>query len=196
MHVALQTTQNQASLETPLRAEQVMSAHFNLAILSSETSPKDAFDAQQPKTTTADATPSMSTADDEETYIKIPSHHNSGNRNTKRVQPTTAVSPTQRGDYGLVNGIPAGYESDDSCDHKSLTRETEHIHNHNHTHNIVLLLALRTCTNRQVRGHRQPLRQDNNIHVRSGNAPYSRPWESQPYGQHTRSQQALRARAY
>ena len=73
MHVALQTAQNQASLETPLRAEQLMSAHFNLAILSSETSPKDALDAQQPKTTPADAALSTSTADDEETYVKIPS---------------------------------------------------------------------------------------------------------------------------
>ena len=36
MHAALQTAQNQASLETPLRAEQLMSAHFNLAVLSSE----------------------------------------------------------------------------------------------------------------------------------------------------------------
>ena len=95
MHVALQTAQNQASLETLLRAEQLMSTHFNLAVLSNETSPKDALDVQQPKTTPADAAPSTSTADDEETYVKIPSHHNSGNRNTKRVQPTRAVSPTQ-----------------------------------------------------------------------------------------------------
>ena len=32
--------------------------------------------------------------------------------------------------------------------------------------------------------------------MRSGNAPYSRPWDNQPYRRHTRSQQALRARAY
>ena len=32
--------------------------------------------------------------------------------------------------------------------------------------------------------------------MRSGNAPYSRPWDNQPYGRRTRSQQALRARAY
>ena len=114
MHIALQTAQNQASLETPLRAEQLMSTHFNLAVLSSETSPKDALDVQQLKTTPTDATLSTSTANDEETHVKIPSCHNSGNRKTKRVQPTTAVSPTRRGDYRLVNGIPAGYESDDS----------------------------------------------------------------------------------
>ena len=196
MHIALQTIQNQASLETPLRAEQLMTAHFNLAVLSSESSPTDALDAQKPKTTPVDAAPSTSTADDEGTYGKIPSRHNSGNRNTKRVQPTRAVFPTRRGDYGLVNGISAGYESDDSWDHNSLTHEMEHIHNHNHTHNIVPLLALRTCTNHQVRGLGLTARQDNNVHVRSGNAPYSRPWDNQPYRQHTRSQQALRARAY
>ena len=182
MHVALQTAQNQASLETLLRAEQLMSAHFNLTILSSESSPKDTLDAQKPKTTPVDTAPSMSSADDKETYVKIPSQHNSGNRNTKRVQPTRAVSPTQRGDYSLVNGITVGYESDNSWDHNSLTYETEHIHNHNHTHNIVPLLTLSTCTNHQVRGRGLTPRQDNNVHVRSGNAPYSRPWDNQPYG--------------
>ena len=34
MHVALQTARNQASLETPLRVEELMTAHFNLAVLS------------------------------------------------------------------------------------------------------------------------------------------------------------------
>ena len=196
MHVALQTAQNQASLEMPLQAEQLMTTHFNLAVLSSEASTNNTLDAKKPETTPADAALSTSTADDEETYVKISSQHISANRNTKRVQPTRTVSPTCRGDYGLVNGIPAGYESDDSWDQNSLTHETEHVHNHNHTHNIVLLLALRTCTNCQVRGRGQPSRQNNNINVRSGNAPYSRPWESQPYGRRTRSQQALHARAY
>ena len=37
MHIALQTARNQASLETPLRAEELMSAHFNLVVLSNET---------------------------------------------------------------------------------------------------------------------------------------------------------------
>ena len=37
MHVALQTARNQASIETPLRAEELMTAHFNLAVLSNET---------------------------------------------------------------------------------------------------------------------------------------------------------------
>ena len=33
MQITLQTVQNQASIETPLQAEQLMNAHFNLAIL-------------------------------------------------------------------------------------------------------------------------------------------------------------------
>ena len=196
MYVALQTAQNQASLEMPLRTEQLMTAHFNIAVLSNETSTNNTLDAKKPETTPADTALSTSTADNQETYVKFPSQNNSGNRNpnTKKVQPTRAVSPTCRGDYGLVNGIPAGYESDDSWDQNSLTHELEH--DCNHTHNIVSLLTLHTCTNCQVRGRGQPTRQNNNIYVRSGNASYSRPWESQPYGWRTRSQQALRTRAY
>ena len=192
MHVALQMAQNQASLEKPLRAEQLMTAHFNLAVLSNESNTNAAIDAQKAETTTVDATPSTSTAN-EETYIKIPSRHNSANRNTKRVHPTGAVLPTCSREYGLVNGIAAGYETDDSWDQNSITHELEHVHNH--THNIVPLLALHTWTNHPNRGWGQPHRQNNNINV-SGNVLYPRPWEGQPYGWRTRSQQALWARAY
>ena len=34
MHAVVQTARNQASLETPLRAEELMTAHFNLAVLA------------------------------------------------------------------------------------------------------------------------------------------------------------------
>ena len=193
MHVALQMAQNQASLKTPLQAEQLMTAHFNFAVLSNETKTNETINAQKPETTTVDAAPSTSTAD-EETYIKIPSWHNSGNRDPKRVHPTGAVVPTCRREYRLVNSILAGYETDDSWDQDSLTHEREHAHTH--THNIVPLMALCTWTNRPNRGQGQPQRQNNNIDVRSGNALYPRPWEGQPYGQCTRSQQALRARTY
>ena len=185
MHVVLQTAQNQASLEMPLRAEQPMTAHFNLAVLSNETKTNETIDAQKPEATTVDTAPSTSTAN-EETYVKIPSRHNSTNRDPKRVHPTSAVVPTCRREYGLVNGILVGYETDDSWDQDSLTHEPEHTHTH--THNIVPLLALRTWTNCPNRGWEQPQRQNNNINVRSGNAPYPRPWEGQPYGWHTRSQ--------
>ena len=46
------------------------------------------------------------------------------------------MAPTCRHEYGLVNAIPAGYESDDSWDNLS------HTHDHTHMHNIVPLLTL------------------------------------------------------
>ena len=193
MHVALQTTRNQASLETALHAEELMTAHFNLAVLSNETKTNETVHAKKPEAINFDAEPSTSTAD-EETYVKIPSQHNAANRNPKNAHPTRTVIPTCRRDYRLVNRILAGYKTDDSWNHDSLTHEQEHAHTH--THNIVPLLALHTWSNCPNRGREQLHRQNNNINVRSRNAPYPRPWDNQPYGQHTRSQQALRARAY
>ena len=193
MHVALQTARNQASLETPLCVEELMTAHFNLVVLLNETRTNDTVDAKKPEATNLDVEPSTSTAD-EEMYVKIPSQHNAANRNPKNTHPTGAVVPTCRRDYRLVNRIPAGYETDDSWDHNSLTHEWQHTHTH--THNIVPLLALLTWSNRPNRGREQPHRQNNNINVRSSNALYQRPWDNQPYGRHTRSQQALHARAY
>ena len=193
MHVALQTARNQASLETPLRVEELMTAHFNLVVLSNETKTNETLDAKKPEATTLDTEPSTSTAD-EETYVKIPSRHNTANHDPKKTHPIRAVVPTCRRDYRLVNGILAGYKTDDSWDHDSLTHEWEHTHTH--THNIVPLLALHTWSNRPNRGCDQLHRQNNNINMRSGNAPYPRPWDNQPYGSRTRSQQALHARAY
>ena len=140
MHVAWHTAQNQASLETPLRVEQLMTVHFNLAVLSNETKTNKTIYAQKPETTTADAAPSTSTSD-EETYIKIPSRHNSANRNPKRVHPTGTVVPTCRREYGLINGIPAGYETDDSLDQDSLTHEPEHAHTHTHNNSSPARIA-------------------------------------------------------
>ena len=72
MHVVLQMARNQASLEMPLRADELMTAHFNLAVLSNETDVNKTSDAQKSEATTLDAEPSAS-AVDEETYVKIPS---------------------------------------------------------------------------------------------------------------------------
>ena len=193
IHVMLQTARNQASLETLLCVEELMTAHFNLAVLSNETKTNETVDAKKPEATNLDVDPSTSTAD-RETYVKIPSWHNASNCNPKNTHPTGAVVPTCRRNYGLVNGIPAGYETDDSWDHNSLTHEWQHTHTH--TNNIVPLLTYRTWSNCPNRGREQPHRQNNNINVRSSNAPYPRPWDNQPYGQRTRSQQALCARAY
>ena len=73
MNVALQTAQNQASLKTPLRADKLMTAHFNLAVLSNEANTCTTFDAQKPAATIVDLAPSTSTTDDDNTYVKIPS---------------------------------------------------------------------------------------------------------------------------
>ena len=168
MHSALQTARNQPSLETPLRVEELMTAHFNLAVLANEKDVDITPDAQKPEAITQDTEPSASAADDQ-TYVKIPSHHCTENCDSKRPHPTGAIAPTCRREYGLVNGIPAGYESDDSWDNDS------HTHEHTHMHNIVPLLALHTWNNCPHRGHELPHRQNNNINVRTGHAPYSRP---------------------
>ena len=52
MHVALQMARNQASLEMPLRVEELMTVHFNLAVLSNETDINKTSDAQKPEGTT------------------------------------------------------------------------------------------------------------------------------------------------
>ena len=190
MHTALQTARNQASLETPLRVEELLTAHFNLAVLEDQKDTDKSPDAQKSTDNTQDAEPSAS-APDEQTYIKIPSRY-AENSATRRPHPTAAVAPTCRHEYGLVNAIPAGYKSDDSWDNLS------HTHEHTHTHNIVPLLTLRPWGNSPRRGREQQQlpRQNNNTNVRIGHALYSRPWDNQPYGRHTRSQQALYARAY
>ena len=189
MHTALQTARNQASLETPLRAEELLTAHLNLAVLEDQKDADISPDAQKPAATTQDAEPSAS-APDEQTYVKIPSRY-AENSASRRPHPTGAVAPTCRREYGLVNRIPAGYESDDSWDNLS------HTHEHTHTHNIVPLLTLRPWQNSPHRGcEQQQPRQNNNTNVRTGHALYSRPWDNQLYGRCTRSQQALRARAY
>ena len=189
MHAALQTARNQSSLETPLRAEELLTAHFNLSVLEDQKNIAISSDAQKSPDTTQDAEPSASAPDDQ-TYVKIPSRH-AENSAARRSHPMGAVAPTCRSEYGLVNGIPAGYESDDSWDNLS------HTHEHTHTHNIVPLLTLHPWHNSPRRGlAQQQSRQHNTTNVRSGHAPYSRPWDNQPYRRCTRSQQALRARAY
>ena len=109
-----------------------MTAHFNLVVLSNETNINKTVDAKKPEATNLDTDPSTSTAD-EETYVKIPSWHNAANRDPKKQHPTGAVAPTCRREYGLINGIPAGYKTDDSWDHDSLTHERKYMHTHTHT---------------------------------------------------------------
>ena len=166
MYTALQAARNQASLETPLRAEELLMAHFNLAVLEDQKDTNISPDAQKSTDTTQDAEPSASAPYDQ-TYVKIPSHYTE-NSATRRPHPTRAVTPTCRCKYRLVNAIPAGYESDDSWDNLS------HTHEHTHTHNIVPLLTLHPWQNSPRRGREQQQpRQNNNTNVRTGHAPYS-----------------------
>ena len=139
MHAALQSARNQSSLETPLKAEELLTAHFNLAVLEDQTIKYTSTDAEKSPANTQNADPSTSAPDDQ-TYVKIPSRY-AENSATRRPHPTGAVAPTCRRDYGLVNAIPAGYESDDSWDNLS------HTHDHTHMHNIVPLLTLHPWPN-------------------------------------------------
>ena len=132
MHIALQMARNQASLETPLRAEELMTAHFNLAVLSNETDITKMPDAQKPEANILDAEPSASTADDE-TYTKIHCRSYTANCDSKKQNPTGAVAPTCRREYGLVNGILAGYETDDSWDNDSHIFMSATTGTHTHT---------------------------------------------------------------
>ena len=158
MHAALQTARNQASLEMPLWAEELLNAHLNLAVLEDHKAIDITPDAPKPAATTQEADWSASAPDDQ-TYVKIPSRH-IGNSASTRPHPTGAVAPTCRTEYGLVNGILAGYEYDDSWDNVS------HTHKCTHTHNILPLLALRTWRNSPCRGcEQQQPRQNNNTNV-------------------------------
>ena len=194
-HVALQTdscntlyvTKNTLTAYTIAIVQNAQALQYDQMHVVLQTARNQA--SQKPEVTTLDAEPSASTAD-EETYVKISSRRYAANCDSKKQHPTGAVAPTCRREYGLVNGIPAGYETDDSWDNDS------HTHEHTHMHNIVPLLALCTWNNRPHRGREQPHRQNNDINVRTGHAPYPRPWGNQPYGTRTRSQQALHARAY
>ena len=76
--------------KTPLKAEELMTTHFNLAVLANELDTNKTTDAQNPEANTIDAEPSASAAD-EETYIKIPSHNYSASCDTKKQHPTGAV---------------------------------------------------------------------------------------------------------
>ena len=96
MHAALQTGRNQSSLETPLRAEELLTAHFNLAVLEDKTLTDTTPDAKDSPNNTQDPDPSTSAPDDQ-TYVKIPSRY-AENSATRRPHPTGAVAPTCRRD--------------------------------------------------------------------------------------------------
>ena len=190
MQVALQTAQNHASIETPLKAEQLMTAHFNLAILTDNTASNRVVDAPASETSAPDSGPSP-LASGEETICKAPYPNSHANKHDKPMLPSSAVLPTYRGEPGPVRGIPAVYESDNSWDFSDAGQQ-----DCSQWCNIMPLVAYTSCRGCPNRGQEQSYGQGSNIAVRGGNAPHPQPWQNQPYGCQTRSQQALRAHAY
>ena len=186
MQVTLQTAKKHASIETPLRAEKLMTAHFNLAILTDNTVSEKPANAQESEVAIADPSLSTSTSDQETTH-KTP-YRCKGDPNTTRprTQHTGTVLSTCRNDYGLVNGIPGGYESDNSWDGTSTIGKQDCSQNND----IASIVAFRTWTSHPNRGRGQTYGQRNNITVWGGGVPCSRLWEAQPYRRRTRSQQA------
>ena len=115
MQVALQTAQNQASIKTPLKAEQLMTAHFNLAILMDDIASNTHVNALAGQTGIPASQP-PTLADAEETICKALDTDLRPSRCDRAPQLTSAVVPTYREDRGPVKGIPAGYKSDNSWD--------------------------------------------------------------------------------
>ena len=190
MQVALQTAQNHASIETPLKAEQLMTAHFNLAILTDNIASNTYVDAPAGQIGIPASEPPTS-ADTEETICKALHSNLHLTKRDRAPQLTSAVVPTYRDDTGPVKGIPVGYESDNSWDFSDGGEA-----DCSHAPRTMTLLAYTSWRGRPNRGWEQNYSRGANIAVRGGNAPYSRPWHNQPYGRRTRSQEALRARAY
>ena len=192
MQVALQTAHNQASIEMPLTAKNLMTAQFNCALLTDNCPTIQTMHATEPEAAAPQPSTSASEQDQETTHKTPYKRKCDSNTSKSRVQPTRAVSPTRPDGYGPVCGIPVGYESDDTWDCTSNFGEQDCSWNND----LSTCVAFRHWPPRPHRGRGQSYGQTNNIIVRGGNAPYLRPWETQPYGRRMRSQQALHTRAY
>ena len=177
MQVALQMAQNHASIETPLRAEQLMTAHFNLAILMDNIASNSVVDAPASETSIPDPGPAVF-ASQEETICKTPHPNSRANKCDRSVQPIGAVLLTYRGEPGPVRGIPAGYESDNSWDFSDAGKA-----DCTRLHQVTPLVAYTSWRGRPNRGREQSHGQGHNITVWGGNVPHPRPWQNQPYGQ-------------
>ena len=107
MHAALQSARNQSSLETPLKAEELLSAHFNLAVLEDQTIKHTIPDAEK--------------SPDNDQNTEKPQFQHQTTRLTSRFRvatlrivlqgdrtPTGAVAPTCRCEFGLVKRHTCG----------------------------------------------------------------------------------------
>ena len=200
MSVVFQTAQNKAVLEMPSRAEEFTNEHFNIKLLTDKENYKGPLNAQAHKRKASlDATPTNPT---QETIPKVVEPSDSVPN--QKSQPTGTVPPTCRHDKGTCNGIPVGYESDDSWGGYSHNDDPQQ-QMPDLDEELYPLVAYRmwmrphTTSRSRPRGvprgshHRAPNRQ---IPVRDGYEWPQRPWDRQPYGRRTRSQQALQERAY
>ena len=191
MSIALQTVQNQASIETLSRAEQHTHHHFNLALLTDHANGSQlANTLNDLEQVTMGATPSTSA---EETIPKFV-HRNRQYHNTK-LQVTGTAPPTCRPSSSLVDEVPAGYESDDSWGYHAPDAGEDQTPDLEEELLPFLTFQMWAQHPSQGRGchHRQYNRQ---IPVRDGYAQMSWPWDGQQYGRCMWSQRALRARAY
>ena len=100
MQVVLQNAQNHASIETLLKAEHLMTTHFNLAILTDNTASNRAVNALTTETGVTD--PGPSTFVSEETICKAPHINSHTTKCDKPAQPTGVVFPTYRGEPGRL----------------------------------------------------------------------------------------------
>ena len=109
MSVVYQTAHNKTALETPSRAEELATDHFNIALLT-DNIPEVPQTHDQANTSPPTVDPA-STASAQET---IPKSVDKGFEHPNSKPPTGTVPPTSRSHAELCNGIPAGDESDDS----------------------------------------------------------------------------------
>ena len=197
MSIVFQTAHNKSALETLSRAQELASEHFNIALLTdktrSDSSPHAEANTSLP---TVDPTSTSST---QETVPKTVEQH--FKHPNSKSQPTGIVPPTCQPDPGVFDGIPAGYETDDSwgcySPHADPEEQTPDVEEE-----LLPFLTLRAWRQNPQRGtlrgrprgrgginnHRQ---HNQSIPVRDGYVQPPRPWESRPYGRRTRSQRAL-----
>ena len=118
MRKALQCVQNEAAIETPSRAEKHTRDHFDIKLFTDNCDKLTAVNAEKHKEQTAVDTAQFPSTE-ETTPKTIGDFRPFGDT---KPQVTGTVQPTQRKPEepksdGPVDGIPAGYETDDSWGH-------------------------------------------------------------------------------
>ena len=114
MRTYYQTVHNQATVETPQRAQQLMNSHYNIALLVDY---KQVVNAEMH--TKSQPSPDTPGTDSDQTKLKEPATNK--DQTTLSFAKDTVnnhkpVLPLQCQHSGMVCTIPAGYESDDSGD--------------------------------------------------------------------------------